>query len=410
MDYYLGLEPTPTRSIASTGALLTYKKSLEVLSAFASSLPHPLDVTYTPEYTVMPSGSGYICEVHLPEASPVSRAVGKVANSKQVAKCSAAYAVCIQLIDQGFLDDRLRSTFNELLPAMRNARLALSSKKQAEYTMRIKPDIWDHRGVPARLFLTIFQLSNPDALGRSSRPLAILTREPLPNVATSPLFFGNQRTSKVRYIPIAPAIYLTPSEVHGLNEFALRIFRDVFSKEYESAPEKMPYFLAPILRAHQFDFGKSEISPRELIDWACIDSVQAVTDGIEWEGQPDHVFKNKFVTDPHDGSRKFYTADLRRDLKPTDPQLPSAPKSQQCNKAREASRDIWNYSVSLWSNSRSKIPVRQDLPVIEAEFVPLRRNLLDEFERVDDTNLKCYIVLQTMKLSAVSFVSCAGIS
>ncbi|KAK7755559.1 Dicer-like protein 1 [Diatrype stigma] len=381
MDYYLGHEPTATYSVPSTGALLTYKKSLEILSGFVSSLPHPLDVTYTAE------------------------AVGKVARSKQVAKCSAAFEACMKLRDLQFLDDRLQSTFNKAVPAMRNARLAISSKKQAEYTMRTKPDIWDHRGMPTALFLTVFKLGNPDALGRPSRPLAMLTRQPLPNVAPIPLFFGNRRTSKVDCISIASAMDPTLNEIEELTAFTLRVFRDVFSKDYKPEPEKMPYYLAPLLCDRQSDFTKDGVYPRDMIDWMCIKSVQATIDSIEWEGQPEDIFNNKFVTDPHDGARKFYTVCLRRDLKPTDPELPSAPKApkgrQRVNKAKEVSRDIWNYSVSLWSNSRAKIPVRQDLPVIEAEFVPLRRNLLDEFEKVEDMDLKCYVVLQTLKLSAL---------
>ncbi len=404
MDYWLGREPHPSYSVSTTGAKLTYKESLRVLDSFVASLPHPLDTTCAAEYTVMSSRKGFICEVILPYASPISRAEGHVARSKQVAKCSAAFEACVRLHKEGCLDDHLRPTLEKHLPGLRNARLALSSKKQAEYHMRVKPDIWSRRGLPSSLFITVFRLSAPDALGRLSQPLAILTREPLPHVAKFPLFFSNQRTSDVVCVPIASFIKPSPSDIEGLGVFTLRVFRDIFSKEYRPEPEKMPYFLAPLLYAHGFDFARDGISPRELIDWACINSVKAVTDGLEWEGQPDQILKDKFVTDPHDGSRKFYTVARRHDLKPTDPQLPSAPKGQRSAKVtREAPKDIWNYSVSLWSKTRAKIPVDLNLPVLEAEFIPLRRNLLDELEMVDNRNLKCYLVLQTMKLSAVSF-------
>ena len=132
-------------------------------------------------------------------------------------------------------------------------------------------------------------------------------------------------------------------------------------------------------------------------------SVHATSDDIEWKGQPDQIFEDRFVTDPYDGSRKFYTVRRRHDLKPTDAQLATAPASHSIKKAaREAKWDIWNSSISLWSKSRARIAVREDLPVVEAEFIPLRRNLLDEFEKVDNADLKCYLVLQTLKLSAVS--------
>ncbi|RYP65205.1 hypothetical protein DL769_006395 [Monosporascus sp. CRB-8-3] len=399
-DYFLSSEIHPTYENPKTGAKLTYRSSLLVLADFVSSLPHPLGVTYTADYTVTKSGKGYICEVLLPATSPVTNAIGQVAASKQVAKCSAAYEMCIKLLQGEFLDEHLRSVFAKRLPGMRNAQLALSSKKQAEYVMRTKPNIWIRRGMVTSLFLTVLRLNEPDSLGRPSRPLAILTREPLPNVAKFPLFFGNKRISEAECIPLSSVVTTSPDEVDALNAFTLRVFNDVFSKEYKSEPEKMPYFLAPLLRTHEFEFTKGGISPRELIDWICISSVQGATDGIEWEGQPHHILKNKFVIDPHDGSRKFFTIGRRGNLKPTDPQLPTAPKGQSNRKAtREAPKDIWNYSVSLWSKSRAKVPVRHNLPVIEAEFIPLRRNLLDEFEKVENVNLKCYIVLETMKLS-----------
>lgn len=407
IDHWVGTNRLPTYQVPKTGATLTYRYSLVVLENFVSTLPHPLDVTYTPQYTISNVGTEFICEVLLPDNSPVSRMMGVFAPSKQMAKCSAAFKACLKLHKNGFLDDDLRPVYVDRLPRMRNAHLALSSKKQAEYSMRIKPDIWNRRGAPVRLFLTVLRLRDPHALDRPSRPLGIMTREPLPSVVEFPLFFGNQRTSEVDCIPLAGAMDTTASEIDAMNAFTLRIFQDIFSKEYKSEPEKMPYFLVPLLQVHEFDFAKDEIAPHALIDWTCISSVHAATDGTEWEDQPDQVFQDRFVTDPHDGSRKFYTVGRRHDLKQTDAQLPTAPAGNITKKVtREAKWDIWNYSVSLWSNSRARVPIREDLPVLEAEFIPLRRNLLDEFEKIGNKNLKCYLVLQTLKMSAVSAKDC----
>ena len=402
-DHWAGTNQLPTYEVAKTGATLTYRHSLVVLANFVSTLPHSLDITYAPQYTISIVGTEFICEVLLPDNSPVSHMMGIFAPSKQMAKCSAAFKACLKLHKEGFLDDDLRPVYVDRLPSMRNAHLALSSKKQAEYPMRIKPEIWNHLGTPTQLFLTVLRLRSPGAPDRSSRPLAMMTREPLPSVASFPMFFGDQRTSEVECITLADAMDTTVDEIDAMDAFTLRIFRDIFSKEYKSEPEKMPYFLVPLLQAHEFDFARSGIAPRALIDWMCISSVQAAPDGIEWEGQPDQIFQGKFVTDPHDGSRKFYTVGRRHDLKPTDAQLPTAPAGSITKKVtREAKWDIWNYSVSLWSKSRARITARADLPVVEAEFIPLRRNLLDEFEKVNRTDLKCYIVLQTLKISAVS--------
>ncbi|KAI0840705.1 hypothetical protein F5Y06DRAFT_285553 [Hypoxylon sp. FL0890] len=403
IDYFLSKEKSyRTYTVPSTGAKLTYKSSLTILANFVSTLPRPLDAIYTPDYIVRNVGREFECEVLLPDTSPIKSAIGRRATNKQVAKCSAAFEMCLQLKKKKYLDDYLQSTFTKKLPSMRNAQLAISSKKRAEYHMRTKPEIWDSRGIPERLFVTILKTSSPEALERPSRPLAILTRHPLPRIAKFPLFFGHQRTSDVECVPLPCALQTALEEIERINQFTLRIFDDVFSKEYRSDPEKMPYFFAPLKYAHNFDFSNITDEIRTVIDWECLTMLQNTARYLELEDQTDETFKDRFVIDPHDGSRKFYTVRRRQDLKPTDPELPGLPRKQGGKKAiREAPKDIWNFSISLWSKTRSKLTVRHDLPVIEAEYIPLRRNLLDELDRREDVQLKCYLVFETLKLSAL---------
>ncbi|KAH9891488.1 hypothetical protein F4778DRAFT_337172 [Xylariomycetidae sp. FL2044] len=400
MDYFLSKERNQeVRYIPGTGAKLTYRMSLVVLANFVSSLPHPAGVEYNVEYMIRKIGQEYQCEVTLPESSPVISAMGKRKTSKQVAKCSAAFALCDKLWKSGYLDDYLQSTFKKVLPAMRNACLALSSKKRSEYPMRIKPQIWSTRGTPDLLFVTIFKLSSPEALGRYSKPLAILTREALPHLPKFPLYFGNHRTSELVCVPLKRAIEVNLDDIETLNRFTLRIFKDIFSKEYKPDYEAMPYFLAPIVYEHSFDYGQAISDTRTVIDWDCLSWLNLSPSKLDWENQADEFFVDKFVTDPHDGSRKFYITHRRKDLKPTDPQVPGVPLGQHSRKARDGPKDIWNFSVSLWSKSRAKLPVRNDLPVVEAEYIPLRRNLLDEFEKVDKAQLKCYLTFATLEIS-----------
>ncbi|KAI0009988.1 hypothetical protein F4779DRAFT_579491 [Xylariaceae sp. FL0662B] len=403
IDYFLSQEKSHrTYIVPSTGAKLTYKMSLVILANFVSTLPHPLDTTLTADYVLRHIGREFECEVLLPDTSPIRSAIGRRATSKQVAKCSAAFEMCLQLKRKKYLDDYLQSTFAKKLPTMRNAHLAISSKKRAEYPMRTKPYIWDSRGMPEELFITILKLSCPEALDRPSRPIALLTRQPLPQVAEFPLFFGNQRTSDVECVPLSSAIETTPAEIEVLNHFTLKIFKDVFSKEYKPDPEKMPYFLAPVIQAHDFDFENVNSNARLAVDWGCLSRLQNTAEYLELENQSDGLLEEKFVIDPHDGSRKFYTIRRRHDLKPTDPELPGLPKGQQGRKARrEAPADIWNFSVSLWSNARAKITVRDDLPVMEAEYIPIRRNLLDEFDKPKDIARRCYLIFETLKISAL---------
>ncbi|KAI0022344.1 hypothetical protein F4780DRAFT_769771 [Xylariomycetidae sp. FL0641] len=401
IDYFLSREKSHrSYVVASTGAKLTYKSSLSVLAEFTDSLPQPSDAHYRAEYIVQKVGEEFECEVLLPPSSPIKCMIGRRATSKQVAKCSAAFEMCVKLRQQRHLNEWLQTTFIKRLPAMRNAQLALSSKKKSGYPMRIKPNLWTCRGIPTRMYLTIFRLSSPETLDRPSKPIALLTREAVPRLARFPLFFGKQCTSDVECIPLLVPIGLDPSAVHGLNEFTLRIFKDVFSKEYKSDPEKMPYLIAPVIHPHDYDFT-NVIDSQTVIDWACISTTEHGSEYLDWEDKPCQVLESKFVIDPHDGSRKFYTDRCRPDLKPTDDVLQTAGMGQHLRKILKHNipKNIWNFSVSLWSKSRARIEMRDDLTVVEAEFIPLRRNLLDEFDQVEIADRKCYLVFQTLKIS-----------
>ncbi|KAK6085655.1 RNase3 domain protein [Seiridium cupressi] len=400
MEYFLRKEKTKrVYKVPSTGAKLTYESSLVVLATYVATLSDHADVDLRADYIVKSAGKEFQCEVIMPDNSPAKSALGRRAGSKQIAKCSAAFEMCLKLRKSGELDEHLQSTRKKRLPAMRNAQLALSSKKRAEYSMRTKPDIWDHRGIPSILYITVLKLESPEALGRPSRPLALLTRSQLPSLAKFPLFFGNQQTSIIDCVPFSSGISVCLEQVKGLTEFTLRVFKDVFSKEYKSEPEKLPYFLAPSAKDHAYPFS-SHGGIDTFIDWNCITMLQSTGD-LEWEGQPPAFFENKYITDPYDGSRKFYTMKHRGDLKPTDLQIPNVKGLGNQRSRREAPNDIWNYSVSLWSKSRSRIEVRNDLAVFEAEYIPLRRNLLDEYEKSDSESNRCYICFATLRISSL---------
>ncbi|KAI0396321.1 hypothetical protein F5Y17DRAFT_456050 [Xylariaceae sp. FL0594] len=401
IDYHLSRERgLQVYKVPSTGALLTYKSSIAVLANFVSTLPHPPDVCLTADYIIHSVGAEFESEVLLPDSSPIRSAIGRRATSKQIAKCSAAFEMCKKLRVQGHLDDHLRSTFSERLPKMRNARLAISSKKQTAYPMKLKPSLWATLGVPQTLFVTVIRLSVPEALGRPSRPLALLTRQVLPPVAKCPIYFCYDQMSEVDCYPLPGRIECVPWETEALTHFTLKIFKDIFSKEYVPEAEKMPYFIAPLVCAHNSEQISTCADPRAVIDWSCLKTVQSHGNCIEWEGQPEQVFDDRFVTDPYDGSRKFYTGRRRPDLKSTDPQLPGMPIStRQRRDIKGSSPDIWNSCVSIWGKSRRALVRREDLTVVEAEFLPHRQNLFDKFEIQGEATQKCFLVFQTLKIS-----------
>ncbi|CAK7207002.1 Dicer-like protein 1 [Sporothrix eucalyptigena] len=406
MDYFLREEVDQQMyEVPSTKAKLTYRSSLVILAQYVSTLPEPSEGALKPEYSVFYATDGFICEVVLPSSSPIRQATGRPHSRKQVAKCAAAFAMCLKLYEKKYIDKHLHPIFASRLPAMRNARLAVSSKKQAQYKMRVKPEAWSLLGVPTQLYASILSLSNPDALDNASRPLVFLSRCKVPLIPEFPLFFSKGRVSNVRCVPVEEPLQLTPDELEKLAAYTLRAFYDVFSKEYEGTAADMSYFIVPYSELqHEVVMPGRGDDTRSILDWDSIHHVAAQIERIVCRGdEPDSYFVNKFVSDPFDGSRKFFLRGARRDMSALDP-VPEGvprPKHRAWNRPTTV-RNILNYSVSLWSKSRVNTPIRQDQVVVEADIINQRRNLLDERLYMDDFGLRrCFIVLDTLRISPI---------
>lgn len=403
MDLYLNQEKNKRQyTVKSTGAKLNFKQSLVTLAAFVSSLPHADEVNLVPEYFMSRAEKNYICEVMLPSSSPFRSMTGSCFPTKQAAKCSAAYEMCLELIRNKYLDEHLRPIFTKQLPAMANARLNISSKKKDQYDMRPKPELWRNVGKPLLLYATVLVLSRPETLDRPSRPLILLTRSPIPEIPEFPLFFAKDRSSAVKVIGLSIPIEPAEEDLSVFTKFTLRIFQDVFSKVYQATAADMPYFIIPSKEDHWHDFSTCG-NLRKIIDWHAIHYVQSI-DQIHYGGdEPDEFFIGKYVTDPFDGSRKFYLRNVRRDLKHQDP-IPEGLKLPSNRHWNEIPHDIRNYSLQMWSNSRGRFQWREDQPVVEADLIPLRRNLLDENLGTESTLKTCFLVLQPLDISPVSTI------
>ncbi|KAL2267597.1 hypothetical protein VTJ83DRAFT_4874 [Remersonia thermophila] len=402
MDYFLRKERNQRQyTVPETGAKLNYKQSLLYLAAFVASLPHPPEAVPTASYVITAVPGGFQCEVILPGSSPIRSATGRVHASKAVAKCSAAYEMCLQLFKNKYLDEHLRPVFTKQLPAMRSARLALSSK-QTQYDMRIKPEIWSRLGEPQELYVTVLTLENPAALGRPSTPLLLLTREPIHKMAPFPLFFGNGSSTPAACIPVRGCLSVDEAQLQGLTAFTLTVFKDVFSKEYDATAAQLPYFLAPSRLHHDHDF-RSLPDPSAVIDWATVQLVRQ-NEHIAYrldEPHDDDFFRDKFVADCYDGARKFFLKRRRADMKPTDlvPAGVVAPSHRAWSKAGNE-RSVLNWSFASWSKLSTYRTLQQDQPVVEAELLPVRRNLLDD--KPADRPFApetCFIVLEPMRIS-----------
>ncbi|KAF9870302.1 RNase3 domain protein [Colletotrichum karsti] len=391
-----------TYVIESSGARLTWMSSLEVLSNFVSSLRQNKDEVLAPEYVVINQGQKFLAEVQLPPRSPITSMTGFPHKNKQAARCSAAFEMCKELIKKKYIDHHLNPTFVKKLPVMRNARLAVSSKKSAEYNMRSKPGIWAKLGPVDLLYVTVLKLETPEAMGRASRPLILLTREQFPDLPAIPLFFGNDQRSEVHPVSLPFPVKVTADDAEALKEFTFRVFKDVFSKEYEAPIADVPYFLAPTTVSHSVKLSQID-DAASLVDWNHLRETRG-KEYLEWDDDTPHeFFQDKLVTDPYSGSRKLYLRGVRKDMKPMDMVPPGVPDpGHKSWKDKDVEKNITEYSVSLWARSRKKRTWRQTQPVVEAEVVSLRRNLLDDFmqDTAEESRI-CWVILEPMRVSTL---------
>jgi endoribonuclease Dicer len=405
MDHILAKEKTHRVYETSKGAKLSYKMSLMVLARFVDSLPHGPDINLQAEYIMTFYNKMFICEVILPEAAPIRGAVGRAATTKQVAKCSAAFETCLDLVKGKYLDEWLLPIFTKQLPAMRNAHLAVDSKKREAYDMKTKPKLWSKKGQPEELFVTILKLDNPAALDRPSQPLALLTRFILPQLPSFFLHFGGGRHSSVQCTPLISSVKVDSSRMKQINCFTIRVFDDVFSKLYESNIPQMPYFLAPVNSGLDI---YADTNPQAIISWDILQSVQDyadkwednVWDDLSWKTEPDEYLKDKYVIDPYDGSRKMWTLGVAPQYKPLDP----VPHNTVVRSGtRKNNENIQEYSCSLWAKARARRTFDPTQRVVEARLASLHHNLLDEVDTPEKENSKkLFVILEPLRISPVS--------
>jgi endoribonuclease Dicer len=380
-----------------TGAKLTYRMALTVLGNFVDSLIMSTATTegmsQKAEYIIMPHGGDFVCEVILPSSSPVTRALGPKCRSKRLAKAAAAFDICLLLRENGLLDGHFISTLKKRIHKMRNANLALNSGKEKEYAMRTKPAIWSANEIPQQLFLTIMALKDPSKSERKVQPLGLLTRAPLPELPKFELWLSKTNASPVVLRSFSEPLQTDDMTLKLFNMFTLRIFEDVFSKEYDWKIETMPYFLVP-MRQEEVTAG------RDAMDWDALYTVM-LNKSLMWgESFDDSFFEDRFLTDPYDGSRKLWSHRVSHEYKPLDP-IPS-------NQAVRAQRkyhntNILEYSCSMFKRSRDRRVFSPTQPVLEADIIPLKRNYLDNssYDGLEQAT-KCYVVPEPLSISALS--------
>lgn len=395
----------------STKAKLTYRSSLNILAHFVGTLvrhsyahatsatdyqqPHDHESVLQATYIMTVENKQYVCEVLLPEVSPIRSVIGRPSSRKAIAKCSAAFEACLQLRKSKYLDSNLLPIFHKQLPAMRNAHLALNMKNTNAYEMRIKPSMWEETwgSVPEELYMTVLGLTNPECIERPSQPLVLLTRVPMFAFPSFPLYVKPGVSTDVVCKPMLHSIKITGPILNKLTRFTFCIYKDIFNKTYEEDEAQMSYWLAPLL-----DHGLANVDalrPQDLIDWKTLDSVNGHED-VSWVPEiPLEELADRYLIDRWDGGRRFFSVGVAPEFRPSDP----VPEGCAPHKYMKT---ILDYTVSLFAKSRARATWRPDQPVVLAHRVLTRRNWLDDWSQSErDVKTVSYVCPEPLKFSAV---------
>ncbi|KHN96204.1 Dicer-like protein 1 [Metarhizium album ARSEF 1941] len=391
--------------VPQTGARLTFDSSRQVLAKFVSSVCSGTADAH-PEYIVTLTNTGkFTATVLLPSSCPVMSFSGTPQRSKLLARGSAAFKACIELFNLKYIDGNFRSTLKRLLPRMRNARLALSDKKQSEYGMKYKPTLWAGR-TTSQLFVATLSIKGMGPTGRHGRPLCILTHAESPTIEPIKLWIARGIQSILAHKRCARPLTLTEDEVAGLARFTLTIFKDIFSKDFDCNSEEMPYFLAPcLLSSAVANLGETgrPWDGEGIIDWELVKRAGEVETQATSTSSSSADLEYRFFIDPWDGSRKFFTSKVNTDYKAFDP-VPKGVPPPKCRSYFRVEQNIAQYSNSLAYKSRQNISWNPERPVFNAELLPIRRNMLCEPGPEDvDSPRDCYIILEPLVLSNVRY-------
>lgn len=379
--------PAEKELVIEGKATLSKHNSITILAKFVSSLAEGANTNVAAEYVVSTAGINFMGWVILPDSAPFKSATGSIERSKRQARSAAAYEACVTLIEMGYINKNLQPTFKKKLPKMRNARLALTSGIQQEYSMLVKPDLWASlpTSPPTKLFQTFIELhQNNECI----TPLAILTRTAMPDVGPIRLFITKGVNTVAKLVPLGP-IEFSEGLLQQISSFTLKLFDEVFSKMFDAKVEEIPYYFAPSRPAH---FGEATVN---VIDWALLSHITTTPDETPDSGE------QRFVIDPHNGSRRFIIHQVNPNLRATDPTPAEAPEHTSRG-YQLAEKNIMQYSCSTWTRLRSKLNFDPEQPVYNALLLSLRRNfLIEEDNEAIKHDRPCHITLQFLRISSI---------
>ncbi|KAF2671699.1 hypothetical protein BT63DRAFT_177682 [Microthyrium microscopicum] len=383
----------------STKATLTSHIALAVLAHFVASLPKSdTFVIQNPRYDYRRDGDKFVYEVILPQGSPIERCFGEPKKRKSLAKRSAAFQMCKKLREESLIDENFVSCYQKILPMMRNAKLALPSKKGNTYEALMKPTAWTEGSgiLPTEAYLTVIDIEG--SLERPHQPLGILTRQPLPNFPKFPLFLTQGNVPFVACKSVQTAIPCSPSFLSKATKFSLVLLKDIFNKDYEEDVAKMPYWLVPVTFAPDYQVDSATL---DLIATKKAEPRSAEHEYGWQRDTPDEAIADKYIIDIWQGGRRFFSIKVDPTKCSGDPVPEGAPPTKYMDSILEYSISLWKKQRELWAKVWDK-----KQPVLECEQPQTRRNLLGKPQRDEIKQLqglqRVYVCPQPLKISVIS--------
>lgn len=286
---------------------------------------------------------------------------------------------------------------------MRNAKLAITSKKTDLYPIRNKPEIWlTRQGItPTCLYAAVICLSPSTPLSRDHEMILLLTRDKLPNFPTFPVFLEEDIETTVHCFGLDGFLGVNPSSLQLLTDFTLAVFHDLFHKTYAAAAEELPYWLAPLIKLTPQPSPGKWLNIFDMIDWGALQYIQSNPQTPWSEDMDPESLIDRFFYDGWNGKYQYFSIAIDPYLRPSDPPPYYAP-------SRKWDENIMNWSTSLSKNARLKFldHCRWSQPVVHAELIGVRRNFLDkatEEEKSEDCS-RCAICPQALDISPVSLI------
>ncbi|KAF2152570.1 ATP-dependent helicase dcl1 [Myriangium duriaei CBS 260.36] len=367
----------------TTDAVLTLSNSTRILADFATTLPHREEEFMQPIYVTESAPGGFISQVMLPNYSPIPGSRGKVKRRKAWSRFSAAFQTCKELIRYNHLDEHFVSKYKDRRSTVRQLALAANLRTSNQYKMRSKPRWSLSEHTVDSLYGTLITF---ERLDRPFRPLLLLSRRKPLQYPGFPVFPTSEVAANVRLDSHNQLISVSDDELQRLTQFTLRVFKDLFNKTYEFEPSKMPYWIAPAAS------NAEQIGPVPSVDWSIM-SVSCEEEPVRWSPEIEPMFLvDKFFIDPYNGGKRYFSNGVATNLTPDDP------NPLWDGKGKTAS--ILETTISLWRKSRAGYKANHQQPVLKADRVLHRRNLLaPPSANEGEERSRCFICPQPLEIS-----------